>query len=91
VTQQTGPILIFSLLNIRKKTAAAVAGIAIAALCLWGLSLWQNISLEELLYILLSTVLMLGGIILVALLLIVVIKLLVAAVQKISHSKDDED
>jgi|TARA_B100001964_G_scaffold245311_1_gene331502 hypothetical protein len=91
VTQQTGPILIFSLLNVRKKTAAAVAGIGIAALCLWGLSLWQDISLQEMLNILLSTVLMLGSIILAAGLLTVVIKLLAAAVQKISHFDDDED
>ncbi|HJN95120.1 MAG TPA: hypothetical protein QGF41_05360 [Gammaproteobacteria bacterium] len=91
MTQQTGPILIFSLLNVRKKTAAAVAGIGIAALCLWGLSLWQDISLQEMLNILLSTVLMLGSIILAAGLLIVVIKLLAAAVQKISHFDDDED
>ena len=91
MTQQTGPILIFSLLNVRKKTAAAVAGIGIAALCLWGLSLWQDISLQEMLNILLSTVLMLGSIILAAGLLTVVIKLLAAAVQKISHSDDDED
>ena len=91
MTQQTGPILIFSLLNVRKKTAAAVAGIGIAALCLWGLSLWQDISLQEMLNILLSTVLMLGSIILAAGLLTVVIKLLAAAVQKISHIDDDED
>ena len=83
--------MIFSLLNIRKKTAATVAGIGIAALCLWGLSLWQNISLQELLNILLSTVLMLGSIMLAAGLLIVVIKLLTAAVRKMSHSDDDED
>ena len=91
MTQQTGPILIFSLLNVRKKTAATVAGIGIAALCLWGLSLWQNITRAEMLNILLSTVLMLGSIMLAALLLIAVIKLLAAAAQKMSHSDDDED
>lgn len=66
--------MIFSLLNVRKKTAASIAGITIGALCLWGVALWQNISLEELANVLLGTVLMLGGIILVALLLIATAK-----------------
>ena len=67
-TKITSLILIFSLLNIRKKTAAAIAGICIGALCLWGLSMWQNISRQEILDILLAIVLMLGGIIVAALL-----------------------
>tara|TARA_Y100000746_G_C15257567_1_gene348254 strand:- start:172 stop:441 length:270 start_codon:yes stop_codon:yes gene_type:complete len=67
-------ILIFSLLKIRKKTAAALAGIAIAFLCLWGLSMWQDISLGEMLQVLLSTIIMLVAIILSALTLIAIVK-----------------
>ena len=33
--------MIFSLLNIRKKTAALISGIAIGVACLWGLSMWD--------------------------------------------------
>jgi len=40
--------MIFSFLKLRKKTAAALSGILIGAGSLWGLSLWQNIPLEEL-------------------------------------------
>jgi hypothetical protein len=67
--------LIFSLLKIRKKTAAILAGISVAAMCLWGLSMWQDISLQELSQLLLAVVLMLGAIMLAALLLIAVFKL----------------
>jgi hypothetical protein len=40
--------MIFPLLKLRKKTAAALSGILIGAGSLWGLSLWQNIPLEAL-------------------------------------------
>jgi len=73
--------LIFSLLNVRKKTAAALAGIAIAFLCLWGLSVWQNISLQEMFHILLSTMIMLIAIILSALTLIAIVKAVSKGVQ----------
>ena len=66
--------MIFSLLKIRKKTAAILAGISVAAMCLWGLSMWQDISLQELSQLLLAVVLMLGAIMLAALLLIAVFK-----------------
>ena len=74
--QEIGQILIFSLLKIRKKTAGIIAGITIAALSLWGVSIWQNISPSELLNILLSTLVMLATIIFGAFLLIAALKIL---------------
>lgn len=68
--------MIFSLLNVRKKTAATLAGIAIGALCLWGVSMWQNISLQELFNILIGIVLLIGAVMLAALLVITAFKLL---------------
>lgn len=62
--------MIFSLLNVRKKTAATIAGIAIGAVCLWGLAMWQDVSIAQLINILLAILLLLGGIMLAALLVI---------------------
>ena len=81
--------MIFSLLNIRKKTAAVIAGVSIAALCLWGLSMWQNISLTELFNILVATILMLGAVMLAALLLIALYKLLAATIRRFGRADDD--
>jgi|TARA_B100001750_G_C15468766_1_gene578589 hypothetical protein len=83
--------LIFSLLNIRKKTAAILAGISLAALSLWGLSMWQNISLAEMLSILGGTLIMIGTIMLGAFLFIALIKLLLRIWQKARSSKATED
>lgn len=58
------------MLNLRKKTAATLAGITIGALCLWGVALWQDVSVAELWSILLATLLMLSAIILAAAVLI---------------------
>lgn len=66
--------MIFSLLKLRKKTAAVVGGISTGALCLWALVMWQNVSVEELTGLLLNTLLMLGVIIVTALLIIVAFK-----------------
>jgi len=79
--------LIFSLLNVRKKTAAILAGITIAALCLWGLSIWQNISLGELFSIFMATIIMLGAIMLGAFMLIVAFKLLKRAYHKATQTE----
>lgn len=78
--------MIFSLLNVRKKTAAVIAGLAIGATCLWAVSAWQNVSREELINILLGTLVMLGGIMLAAFLIIAGFKLLIRLVRKLSHS-----
>ncbi len=83
--------MIFSLLNIRKKTAAILAGISLAALSLWGLSMWQNISLAEMLSILGGTLIMIGTIMLGAFLFIALIKLLLRIWQKARSSKATED
>lgn len=71
------------MLNVRKKTAAILAGIVIGALCLWAISAWQNISREELLNILLGTVLMLLAIMLAAFVVIASFKLLSRGLRKI--------
>ena len=68
--------MIFSLLNVRKKTAATIAGIAIAALCLWGISTWQDIPVSELFSILLATTIMVGAVMVAAILLIAIFKIL---------------
>ena len=82
----TGQILIFSLLNVPKKTATVIACVAIGVVSIWGLSMWQDISLPEILNLLLACVLMLGSIIVAALLLIAVFKLLGKAIKKLTTS-----
>ena len=71
--------MIFSLLKIRKKTASILAGITVAALSLWGLSYWQNITLLEILNILGGTLAMLAAIVTGAFLLISSLKLVLRA------------
>ncbi len=83
--------MIFSLLKVRKKTGAAIAGIAIAILCLWGISMWQNISLSEMMQTMLSTILLLLVIILSALFLITILKLVVKNLRKLVSSQSDEE
>jgi hypothetical protein len=78
--------LIFSLLNVRKKTAAVIAGLAIGATCLWAVAAWQNVSREELINILLATLLMLAGIMLAAFIIIAGCKLALRLVQKLGGS-----
>lgn len=82
--------MIFSLLKVRKKTAASIAGIFIGVACLWGLSLWQDISRQEMLNVLLATVIMLLAIIGGALLLITVFKLLAKLLRKLTAARDDD-
>lgn len=77
-----GRILIFSLLNVRKKTAAIIAGLAIGATCLWAISAWQNISREELIDILLASLLMLGGVMVTALVSVAGFKLVVRLIKR---------
>ena len=67
--------MIFSLLKIRKKTSAILAGITIGAICLWGVSYWQNIPPGEIFTILLSSLAFLLVIIVCALLVIATFKL----------------
>ncbi|MFT4861726.1 MAG: hypothetical protein ACI95C_000936 [Pseudohongiellaceae bacterium] len=80
------------MLNLRKKTAATLAGITIGALCLWGVALWQDVSIAELRSILFATLLMLGTIILAAAALIAVFlgikKLVVMGLEGTQKSDD---
>jgi len=79
--------VIFSLLKTRKKTSAALAGIAIGAGSLWGLSLWYNISWQELFSLLGGTVVFVLLIILLAISLITVIKLGSRGIANLSGNK----
>ncbi len=81
--------MIFSFLNVRKKTAAALAGIAIAAASLWGLAMWQDIPIAALLQTMLAIVAMLVAIMVVAVLIIVCFKLLQKLTRKVTNSDDD--
>lgn len=81
--------MIFSLLKIRKKTAAAIGGISTGALCLWALAMWQDVSTEELLGLLLNTLLMLATIIIAALLIIVVFKGFARLVKLVTGNNQD--
>lgn len=83
--------MIFSLLNIRKKLAATLAGIAIAAACLWGLSMWQDISLMEMSRLLLGLLLMLIVIMLAAVALIALLKLLLAGLRRLGAGNGPGD
>lgn len=86
--------MIFSLLNVRKKTAATLAGIAIGALCLWGLSMWQDIPVRELVNILLAILILLGGVMLAAFVLIAGFKLILRLVDRVAdrqHEKSTGD
>ena len=87
-------ILIFSLLNVRKKTAAIIAGLAIGATCLWAISTWQNISREELIDILLASLLMLGGVMVTALVAVAGLKLVVRLINRMlsaNQPSSDQD
>ena len=75
--------MIFSLLNLRKKTAAAVSGIAIALACLWGLAMWQDISRQEMLEIFGAVLIMLTVIVVCAVLLIATLKLCARILRKL--------
>ena len=83
--------MIFSFLKLRKKTSAILSGIIIGAGSLWGLTMWQNISREELFSILLATLAMLGSIILAALILISVLKTIARLLSKIGSETDNDE
>ena len=82
-----GQTLIFSLLNVRKKTAAITAGLAIGATCLWAIAEWQNISRGELLSILFASLLMLGCVMVMAILMVAVLKLSTRLIKRTFHAK----
>ena len=75
--------MIFTLLKVGRKTSATLAGIAIGAACLWGLSVWQEISGAELLRLAVAVFVMLGGLALAALCAVAAGKLLFAALRRL--------
>ncbi len=77
--------MIFSLLKIRKKTAAVLVGIATGLACVWAVAAWQDISLQVLFGMLLGSVLLLGGIMLAAFCLVATFTLLKKLLQRISR------
>ena len=83
MTSTAVQILIFSLLIVRKKTAAIIAGLAIGATCLWAISAWQNISRKELIDILLASLLMLGGVMVSALVAVAGFKMVVRLINRV--------
>jgi len=79
--------LIFSLLKIRKKTSAVIAGILIGMGCLWGIAMWQNISPAQLFNLFLGSFVFILAIMLIALIFILATKLLI----KLIRPRDRED
>ncbi len=79
--------MIFSLLKIRKKTAAVLVGIACGLASVWAMASWQNISMEEIFNMLLGSLLLLAGIMLAALCLVAVLSLLRKLASKIGNSE----
>ena len=87
-------LLIFSLLNVRKRTAAIIAGLVIGASCLWAISAWQKISREELIDILLASLIMLGGVMVTALVAVAGLKLVVRLINRMlsaNQPSSDQD
>ncbi|MEQ8952970.1 MAG: hypothetical protein RL120_02480 [Gammaproteobacteria bacterium] len=80
--------MIFSLLNLRKKTAAVIAGISIGAMCLWGLAIWQDISTRELFNMFLAVTVMILVIIIIAIAFIALIKMLWMLVKKLKGGEE---
>ena len=79
--------MIFSLLKIRKKTAAVLAGIACGLASIWVVASWQNLSTEEILNMLLGSILLVGGIMVAALCLVIVFSLLRKLLSRIGNSE----
>ena len=79
--------MIFSLLKIRKKTAAVLVGITCGLACIWVVATWQNLSITEVLNMLLGSILLLGGIILAAFCLVAVFSMLRKLLSKIDRFK----
>ena len=79
--------MIFSLLKIRKKTAAVLVGIACGLACVWVVASWQGLSMDEILNMLLGSILLVGGIMLAALCLVAAFSLLRKLLSKINSSE----
>lgn len=75
--------MIFSLLKLPKKTAAAISGILIAAASLWGIALWQDLTAQQLLSLVFGSLLFLLVTMLSSALLVLLVKLLGRLVKKL--------
>jgi uncharacterized membrane protein len=75
--------LIFSLLKIRKKTAAVLVGIACGLACVWVVATWQQLSIQDILNMLLGSILLLVGIMLAAVCVVATFTLLRKLLSKI--------
>jgi hypothetical protein len=62
-------------------------GIACGIACVWVVATWQNLSMAEILNMLLGSILFLGGIMLAALCLVAVFSLLRKLLNRINSSK----
>ena len=78
--------MIFSLLKIRKKTAAVFAGIGAGLACIWAVAAWQDLSMQEIFNMLLGSVLLLVGIMFAAFCLVAAFSLLKKLLRKVSNS-----
>lgn len=78
--------MIFSLLKIRKKTAAVLAGIGAGLACIWVVAAWQDLSLQDIFSMLLGSVLLLAGIMLAAFCLVATFSLLKKLLRKIGSA-----
>jgi hypothetical protein len=76
--------LIFSLLKIRRKTAAVLVGIACGLACVWVVATWQQLSIQEILNMLLGSILLLGGIMIAAVCVVATFTLLRKLLSKIN-------
>ena len=63
-----------------------LVGIACGLACVWVVAIWQQLSVRELLNMLLGSILLLGGIMLVALCLVAAFSLLRKLLSRISNS-----
>lgn len=81
--------MIFSMLNMRKKTSATLAGIAVAGLCLWGLASWQDIDSADLLIMLAAILVMIMAIMVGAALLVILFRLLRRGLALLQRSSED--
>jgi hypothetical protein len=64
-----------------------LVGIACGIACVWVVATWQNLSMAEILNMLLGSILFLGGIMLAALCLVAVFSLLRKLLNRINSSK----
>ena len=78
--------MIYSLLKIRKKTAAVLVGIVCGLASIWVVASWQNLSMQDILNMLLGSILLLGGIMLAAFCLVAVFSLLRKLLSRVGNS-----